>query len=132
MPEMKPLLREVGFAFLAWFVPFAMSVCVFPLRSTHRPLFETVMSLTLTANSAWLGVVYLRRTGGDLLIRAVRIGLTWVLANWLLDLLMFGWGPMQMPIRQYLEEIAGAYLIIPVITIALAVAQRPAAKASPS
>ncbi|HWB09556.1 MAG TPA: hypothetical protein VG826_10040 [Pirellulales bacterium] len=129
---MKPLVREAGFAFLAWFAPFAVSVCIFPLKEVHRPLFEEVMSLTLTANTALLGVIYLRSKSGDHLMRAVRIGATWTVANWLLDLIMFGWGPIQMPIRQYLWDIAGAYLVIPIITIALAAAQTIRASSEPS
>lgn len=119
---MKQVAREFGFAFLAWFVPFAVSVCVFRLREAQRPLFEMIMSFTLTANTALLGLLYLRRVKQRLLGRGAAVGAAWVFANWLLDLAMFSSGPMQMPLRQYLSEIAGAYLVIPVITIALALA----------
>lgn len=122
---MKRAAREFGFAFLAWLVPFAMSVCVFRLRATHRPLFEIVMSLTLTANTALLGLIYLRRVTQDHLLRAAGAGAAWTIANWALDLLMFSNGPMQMPFDRYLQEIAGAYLVIPVVTVALAAAARP-------
>lgn len=119
---MKQVAREFGFAFLAWCVPFAASVCVFPLRAAHRPLFEMIMSFTLTANTAMLGLLYLRRVKRSYLARAAGIGAGWVVANWLLDLAMFSSGPMQMPLGQYLSEIAGAYLVIPVITVALGLA----------
>jgi hypothetical protein len=121
---MRRIARECGFAFVAWLVPFAMSVCVFQLQETHRPLFEIIMSLTLTGSTALLGLIYLRRMTENHLIRAVRIGVTWMVANWAIDLLMFSSGPMQMPLRQYLWDIAGAYLVIPVITTALGLAAR--------
>ena len=119
---MKRVACESGFAFLAWFVPFAVSVCVFPLREAQRPLFEMIMSFTLTANTALLGLLYLRPVTQHLVSRGAGIGAAWVFANWLLDLAMFSSGPMQMPLRQYLSEIAGAYFVIPLITIALAMA----------
>jgi len=121
---MKRIARESGFAFVAWLVPFAMSVCIFQLRETHRPLFEIIMSLTLTGNTALLGLVYLRHMTEHRLVRAVWIGVTWMVANWVIDLLMFSSGPMQMPIQRYVWDIAGAYLVIPVITTALGFAAR--------
>lgn len=116
---MKNVGVEIGYAVLAWFVPFAMSVCIFPLREAHRPLFEVIMSFTLTLNTAVLGLIYLRRAVDHRLVRSVGVGLTWMIANWAIDVLMFNTGPMQMPIGQYLSEIAGAYLVIPVITTSL-------------
>lgn len=127
---MKRVAREFGFAALAWFVPFAVSVCVFPLRGTNRPLFEMLMSFTLTANTALLGLIYLRRVTDNYLRRAILIGLIWMVANWLLDLAMFSGGPLQMPLDQYLHEIAGAYFVIPVITIGLGLAAQVGARTS--
>jgi len=54
---MRRLFRESGFAFAAWLLPFVMSVCVDRLRDTHRPLFEIVMSLTLTTTTALLALI---------------------------------------------------------------------------
>lgn len=116
---MKKVGVEIGFAVMAWLVPFAMSVCVFPLRQAQRPLFEVTMSFTLTATTAVLGLVYLRRVQDHRLVRSVAVGLTWMIANWAIDILMFSTGPMQMPLPQYLSEIAGAYLVMPVITTSL-------------
>lgn len=73
---MKKAGVEIGFAVMAWLVPFAVSVCVFPLRQAQRPLFEVIMSFTLTANTAVLGLVYLRRVEQHRLVRAIAVGLT--------------------------------------------------------
>ena len=121
---MKRFTREAGFAVLAWLVPFLMSVCIYPWRQAQRPLFEIVMSLTLTANTALLGLLYLRRPRRSRVVQAIWAGAIWMAANWALDLLMFTSGPMQMPPGQYVSEIAGAYLVIPVITVALGWAGR--------
>ena len=119
---MKQLLRELSFAALAWFIPFAVSVCIFHLKRSHPALFESFMGITLVGSTVGLGCFYLRRCTSGLVLHGVRIGLTWMMANWLLDGLMFSSGPMQMSLPQYLNEIAGAYLMIPVITVGLAAA----------
>jgi hypothetical protein len=119
---LKRFAPELGFALVAWFLPFAVSVCIFPLRERDWLLFEMLMSFTLTANTTLLGLVYLRQVTHHHLRRAILIGLVRMVANWVLDLTMFSSGPMQMPLRQYLHEIAGAYLVIPVITMGLGAA----------
>jgi hypothetical protein len=49
-----------------------------------------------------------------------------MIANWLLDGLMFSGGPMTMSLYQYLS--AGAYLMIPLITVGLAAAAAQATR----
>ena len=124
---MRRLAGGLLLAFCSWFVPFAASVCIFPLRTAHRPLFESIMSLVLTANTIALGCVALRRLrGGRPVLAGLTIGVAWMIANWLLDAAVFSHGPMHMTLRQYLGEIAPAYLVIPVMTTGLGVAARSA------
>lgn len=127
---MKSLFRETGFAVLAWLIPFAVSVCIFPLKRSHPPLFESLMGITLVASTVALGCVYLRRYTSGFFSVAVRIGLTWMAANWALDVLMFIGGPMKMSVHQYVNEIAGAYLMIPVMTAGLGAAATAATRTS--
>ena len=54
---MKSLCRELGFAVLAWLIPFAASVCIFPLKRSHPPLFESLMGVTLVASTVALGCI---------------------------------------------------------------------------
>src|SRR5678815_606413 len=116
---MRRVAREIGFAVMAWLVPFAVSVCIFPLKKSNAPLFDSLMGVTLAASTVVLGCVYLRRAGADVLPKGVRIGLAWMAANWLLDGLMFSSGPMKMALGQYIMDIGSAYLMIPVITVGL-------------
>lgn len=127
---MKKLFREAGYAFLAWLIPFAMSVCIFSLKRTHPPLFESLMGITLVGTTVLLGCIYLRHRDRRFLATSARIGMTWMAANWLFDGLMFSSGPMKMSLAQYMNEIAGAYLIIPLITIGLGAAAARAANSS--
>lgn len=114
---MKSLCREALYAVLAWLIPFVTSVCIFPLKRSHPSLFESLMAITLVGTTVLLGCLYLRRRADRLL--ALRIGITWMVTNWALDALMFSGGPMRMSVSQYVGEIAGAYLMIPIITAGL-------------
>jgi hypothetical protein len=119
---MKAIRREVLFAILAWLIPFVASVCLFGLKSSYSPLFDTLMGVVLTASTSLLGVIYLRRTHGDYVATGLRIGVMWAIANWLLDGVIFSSGPMKMSLSQYTSDIGIAYLAIPASTIGLGLA----------
>jgi uncharacterized membrane protein YpjA len=125
---MKRVAREIGFAFLAWLIPFAVSVCIFPLKASHEPLFDSLMGVTLTCSTVVLAVAYFKRLTARYVAAGARIGVTWAVANWLFDGLMFSSGPMKMTFNQYLADIGIAYLAIPVITIGLGLAADMGAK----
>jgi uncharacterized membrane protein YpjA len=125
---MRRAAREISFAVLAWLVPFVVSVCLFPLKASHEPLFDTLMGVTLTFSTVALGVAYFRRISANYVAQGARIGITWAAANWFLDGLMFSSGPMKMSLNQYVMDIGIAYLAIPVMTVGLGAAARMAAK----
>ena len=127
---MKPILREPGYAVLAWLVPFVVSVCIFPLKKSHPPLFDSLMGVALSGSTAALALLYLRRPARNPVVTGLRIGVTWVVANWLLDALMFSSGPMKMPLAQYATDIAAAYLMLPVITTGIGIARGDHGRAS--
>jgi hypothetical protein len=115
----KTILREARFALLAWLLPFVAAVCIFPLKESHRPLFESLMAVFLATSTVILGCAYLRRATGRLLAKSVRVGVLWMVANWAIDSLMFSGGPMKMTFEDYVMDIGVAYLMIPVITVGL-------------
>ena len=130
---MRGIGREAGYAVLAWLVPFSASVCIFPLKRWHAPLFDSLMGAVLAGSTVVLGCAYLRRTAGRRRWAGARVGLSWVAANWVLDGLMFSSGPMKMSLGAYAADIGVAYLMIPAITIGLAEAgAAPAARAGGS
>jgi hypothetical protein len=112
---MRRTLRELGFAFLAWLVPFAVSVGLFSVKKSNPPLFESLNAVALAASTVVLGCAYFRPVTERFISRGLRAGLLWMLANWLLDGLMFSGGPMKMTFPQYAADIGAAYLMIPVI-----------------
>ena len=119
---MKRTLRELGYAVLASLVPFATSVLIFPLKKSHPPAFDSLMGVALSGTTVVLALLYLRRTPGNPPVTGLRLGITWVAVNWLLDALMFSAGPMKMPLARYLTDIGLAYLMLPVITAGLGAA----------
>ena len=128
---MKRVLREIGFAFLAWAIPFAVAVCIFPIKRSNTPLFDSLMGVVLAASTALLGLWYLRRVHERVVIRGFTVGVLWMLANWALDALMFSGGPMKMTFPQYASDIGVAYFMVPVITTALGIAASRAAATAP-
>ena len=127
---MKRAAGEIIFAILAWLIPFVAAVSLSGVKSSHPPLFDTLMGAILSASTTVLALVYLRRSRGNYLRAGVRIGLVWMVANWLLDGLMFSGGPMKMSLSQYVMDIGLAYLAIPVITIGLGFAAATASRDS--
>jgi hypothetical protein len=112
-------MREIGYAFLAWLLPFAVSVGLFPVKKSNPPLFESLIAVTLAASTVVLGCAYFRRVTDGFVRIGLRTGVLWMLANWLLDGLMFSGGPMKMSLSQYVADIGAAYVMIPVITAGL-------------
>jgi hypothetical protein len=125
---MRRVTREIGFAFLPWLLPFAVSVCIFPLKASHEPLFDSLMGVAIACSTAALAVAYFRRLTAHYVAHGVRIGITWAVANWLIDSLMFSSGPMKMTFDQYVSDIGIAYLAIPAITLGMGIAASMAAK----
>lgn len=117
---MKRLGRELFFAFLAWAVPFGVSVCIFPLKGPHATLFDSLMGAALAGSTAGLACWYFRRVSHGSVWQGVRIGLLWMAANWALDALMFSAGPMKMSLARYAADIGLAYLMVPAITVPFA------------
>jgi hypothetical protein len=116
---MRSVTRELLFAFLAWLVPFAVSVCIYHLKQQNPAAFESAMGLTLVGTTVVLGCLELRHRTRAFVRRGLAAGCLWMAANWLLDAVMFSRGPMRMSFARYAAEIAPAYLIIPVITAGL-------------
>lgn len=116
---MNRFVREAGFAVLAWLIPLAFSMAIFPLKESQPKLFDTLMGVAVAASTALLGWLYIRRLAGGHLRAGIRIGIVWMLTNLLLDGLMFSGGPMKMTPAEYMADIGLAYLAIPAITIAL-------------
>lgn len=107
-----------------WLVPFLLAFLAFPWRESARPLFESIMAVTVTATAVVLGLGYLRRVERGCGREGVVLGLMWLVMSVLIDapLMLLG-GPMKMSFGAYLADIGLTYVSIPVVTWGLAVAR---------
>lgn len=113
---MKSIKQAVGFGFLAWLVPFVVSVSLFPLKRAGDPLFDTAKGVVVVRCAVILVSLYFQNLRGGWMREGIVLGMLWMLISLVLDGLMFSHGPMLMPVGAYLKDIGLAYLILPVIS----------------
>jgi hypothetical protein len=113
---MNKYLKTVLFGFLLWLIPFAVSVLIFPLRTSQRSLFESIMPVVIAIWTVFFSIFYLSRKKSDFLKEGIFIGIAWLLISIVLDLTIFIAGPLKMPLWDYATDIAVTYLMIPAIT----------------
>jgi hypothetical protein len=121
---MRSWTKAVGFGALVWLVPFVVAVLVFPFHESSRPLFESIMAVTVTATAVSFGLLYMKRVAGDFVRESIRLGILWFAIAIVIDapLMLLG-GPMKMSLGQYIADIGVTYLCIPVATWGIGVAR---------
>ena len=126
---MTSLRQALLFGFLIWLVPFMVAFVIFPLRESARPLFESIMPLTVALVTTGCAVLYFRRVVSNTVREGILLGLIWWLISLVIDapLMLLG-GPMQMTLAEYVSDIGLTYALMPIITVGIgtALAQRPA------
>ncbi len=110
------------YGLLIWAIVFAVAILAFPFREADRPLFESIMPVSLSMCTAIAASIRFARVRRRALREGVVLGVIWLAVNLAFDALMFSRGPMQMGLVEYLKDIGLTYLIIPTITIAMGVA----------
>ena len=66
--------RALLFGFLVWLLPFVVAFAIFPLRQSARPLFESIMPVTVTAVVVGFGLTYVKRVTGGFTREGIFIG----------------------------------------------------------
>lgn len=120
---MRSWKQALTLGVFVWLIPFVVAFLIYPLHGSNRPLFESVMAVTVTATAVVMGLRYVR--GGAPPAEALALGLVWLMVCVLIDapLMLLG-GPMQMTVGEYLGDIGVTYLAIPVVTWGLGAAHR--------
>lgn len=121
---MRSWSRVVSSGFLMWLIPFVVALLMFPLRESARPVFESVMAVTVTGTAVGLGLRYLRRVQVVRASEGLAVGIVWFAMCLLIDapFMLLG-GPMKMPVGAYLGDIGLTYLSIPLVTWGLGAAR---------
>jgi hypothetical protein len=121
---MRKLLKVAGLGFLIWLVALGISILIFPLEESQRPLFESLMALVITLCAVLFGVLHFRKVTARFLQEGALAGSVWFVLNIGLDLLLFMEGPMKMSLADYMADIGLTYLIIPTVTLGLGLSLR--------
>jgi hypothetical protein len=109
--------KALRFGVMIWLIAFLVAFALFPLRTSARPLFESIMPLVLAAATVFFAHRYFRYVRDDFAREGLRLGLVWVAVNIAIDLpLMLSPSPMQMSLPEYIGDIGVTYLIMPVVT----------------
>ena len=124
MKKLNKYLRNILYGFLAWLIPFVASFFFYTREGKLTIdifLFKSIMIVVGSISAAILLVLYFRKINGDYLKEGIIVGLTWLVLNVLLDLLVLI--PMSgMSIADYFTQIGIRYLVIPVMSITVGAA----------
>jgi hypothetical protein len=120
---MKSFKKAILFGILVWLIEFIVGFAAFPLRESNRPLFESIMPVTLSICTVLFSIIYFWHATRAFLRQGIMLGIVWLAISIIIDLPLFLLGgPMKMTLPEYLSDIGVTYLMIPVITTALAYA----------
>ena len=86
---MNKYVKLVGFGFLIWLVPFLVSFVIFPLRSSNRPLFESIMPVILVIIVMTISVLFFKKIEKESLKEGVIAGVLWLGLSLVIDLMLF-------------------------------------------
>lgn len=119
---MASVRRAVLFGVLVWLFPFVVSILAFPLRSSWRALFESVMALSVCAVVVLLALRYFRGVERGYVREGLLLGLLWLAICVLIDLPLMLTEPIGMTVWEYAADVGLTYVMVPVITVGLGVA----------
>ena len=120
--------RLIG-AFLTWLIPF---VCAIPFYGKDGlmidiQLFKSIMIVIGSITAAILIVWCFRSVETSYTREAIITGITWLLANWILDLIVLV-GMLGTALPDYATQIGLRYLVIPAMVITAGVVADEAVK----
>jgi hypothetical protein len=114
--------RALLFGFLVWLIPFVVSLAASPLKQSWRSLFESIMPLALSLTVVPCAVLYFRRVRTALLKEGILLGVLWLAISVAIDLPLMLTPPMNYTLVEYAADIGLTYLMMPVITVGIALA----------
>ena len=121
-------VRAIFYGILIWVAVFIVAMAVFSFRESNRPLFESIMSVAVTAATVFFAQLYFTRVEKNFVKEGITLGLVWLAINILVDLPMVFGGPLQLTLPEYFADIGLTYLIIPVITLSTGLASARVAR----
>jgi hypothetical protein len=106
------------FGVLLWVIPFAVSILIFPIRNSDRPLFESIMPVVVVLCTVIFSNLYLGNVSSHFLKEGILTGTIWLVFSLAIDLVLFMTdSPMHMSFLDYIKDIGLVYLTIPLVTV---------------
>ena len=123
---MRSWRRALGYGLLVWLIPFVVAVCAFSLKENWRSLFESVMAVAVAATVVGLGAHYFLGVGQTTPREGFLLGITWLMMSVAIDLPLMLSPPINYSLAEYAADIGLTYVMIPIITLGLAIVGRRA------
>ncbi len=117
---MRKHLKNVLYGFLAWLIPFVISIFFYDKNGLMVDifLFKSIMIVVGSISGAFLLISYFKKINTAYLKEGIIVGIVWFGINILMDLLILL--PMsKMSITDYFTQIGIRYLVMPAMSIAV-------------
>lgn len=114
--------RALGYGFLVWLIPFVVAFAVISLKESWRSLFESIMAVTVTAVTVMFALMYFRRSADRSVSQGMKLGLLWLVVSVVIDLPLMLSPPINYTPSEYAADVGLTYLIMPLVTVAVAAA----------
>ena len=119
---MNTYVKMVGFGFFIWLMPFLVSFIIFPLKTSNRSLFESIMPVVLVFAVVVFSILYFKNMERVSFLDGVSVGMLWFAISLIIDLILFlPENPMHMSLTEYMMDIGLTYLIILMIPIGFSI-----------
>ncbi|WP_321429607.1 hypothetical protein [uncultured Methanolobus sp.] len=119
---MNKYLKMVFYGLILWLVPFIVSFAFVDMEGNFtidETFFKSLMVVTGALVGVVLAVRYFRDVETNYVNEGIVLGVTWLVINLVLDLLMVYGGFFQMGVMEYFTGIGLRYLAMPVYTIGM-------------
>lgn len=112
---MNKWTKIIVYGLLLWIVPFFAGFLFFPIMQADEIFFKTIMIVISTLTGMILIIYYFKNVKKKFIKEAVVVGTSWLLLNWILDLIVLL--PMTgQSLDRYFLEIGLRYLNAPLMT----------------
>lgn len=116
--SMRSYKLALLYGFLVWLIPFIVAFLIYPIRTSNRALFESIMPVVVTICVVFFSVFYFRKVKAGFFKEGILLGVIWFAISLVIDLIMFmPESLMKMSFADYMMDIGLTYLIIPAICI---------------
>lgn len=106
---MKPTLKRIGYGVILWAVPYGASIPLLSVMESAPMTFKALMVFIASIVGAVLAVYYFLSVEKNYLREAVVLACTWLVVNWVLDVVaLLPFSHQTLP--QYFMEIGIEYI----------------------